>query len=94
MVPSDPGDVDLYSQFTALKTSTLKTWIAVGGYDFSDLGPTRTAWSDMASTAAGRAAFIASLKSFMSKYGFQGVDIGTFHFRPRHPFEGCADECP
>ncbi|KAH6671248.1 glycoside hydrolase superfamily [Halenospora varia] len=75
MVPSDPGDVDLYSQFTALKTSTLKTWIAVGGYDFSDLGPTHTAWSDMASTAAGRAAFIASLKSFMSKYGFQGVDI-------------------
>ena len=29
----------------------------------------------MASSSANRAAFISSLKSFMSKYGFQGVDL-------------------
>ena len=31
--------------------------------------------SDLSSTQGNRAAFISSLKSFMSKYGFQGVDI-------------------
>ncbi|KAI9667656.1 MAG: hypothetical protein M1821_000473 [Bathelium mastoideum] len=65
----------LYKEFTALKNSNLQTWIAIGGFDFSDPGPTRTAWSNMTQTKAGRAAFISSLQSFMSDYGFQGVDL-------------------
>lgn len=32
-------------------------------------------YSDMASTSAGRAAFISNLKSFISLYNFDGVDI-------------------
>ena len=40
--------------------------------------------SDMASSAANRAAFISSLKSFMAQYGFQGVDLGKFA-QPRGP---------
>jgi chitinase len=32
----------------------------------------------MASTQGNRAAFISSLMSFMSQYGFQGVDLGKF----------------
>jgi chitinase len=57
-------------EFTALKSNKLQTWIAVGGYDFSDKG---TTWSDMCSTQASRAAFIQSTISFMDEYGFQGL---------------------
>lgn len=36
---------------------------------------TRTAFSDMASSATNRAAFIQSLISFMKNHGFDGADI-------------------
>ncbi|OQO00802.1 hypothetical protein B0A48_13489 [Cryoendolithus antarcticus] len=75
MVPGDSGDIELYTQFTALQSKGVKTWIAVGGFDFSDPGTTRTAWSNMTASSAGRSAFITSLKSFMQKYKFQGVDL-------------------
>ncbi|KAI9712955.1 MAG: hypothetical protein M1812_006702 [Candelaria pacifica] len=75
VVPADPGDVALYTQFTALQSSSLKTWISIGGFDFSDVGPTHTTWSDMASTSANRAKFISSLVAFMAKYKFQGADL-------------------
>lgn len=75
VVPSDPRDVPYYTEFTALKTSTLQTWIAIGGWDFNDPGPTQSTFSQLASTANNRAAFISSLQSFMTQYGFQGVDI-------------------
>lgn len=74
-MPSDPADESLMEEFTGLKRGGLETWLAVGGYDFSDPGPTRTAWSDMASTKESRAAFVSSLKEYLAKYGFQGVDI-------------------
>lgn len=75
ITPVDPGDLALYSQFTALRSAVMQTWIAIGGFDFSDPGPTHTTWSDMISTSANRAAFISSLVDFMTKWGFQGVDI-------------------
>ena len=75
VVPENSGDPQLYKEFTALKTPSMQTWIAIGGFDFSDAGPTHTAWSDMVSTPGNRAAFINSLKSFLLKYGFQGVDL-------------------
>lgn len=75
VVPVDSRDVALYTEFTALKTSTLQTWISIGGWDFNDPGPTQTTWSDLAASASTRATFISSLKDFMDKYGFQGVDI-------------------
>lgn len=54
----------------------MRTWIAVGGGDFTDpTSSTVHAWSDMTSTAANRATFIASLEAFMIQYGFQGVDL-------------------
>jgi chitinase len=53
----------------------MQTWIAIGGFDFSDPGPTHTTWSDMVSTSANRAAFISSLIDFMTRWGFQGVDV-------------------
>lgn len=68
-------DIPLMSEFTALKSDTLQTWIAVGGFSFSDPGPTQTTWSDLCSDSSRRAAFIASTKAFMDEYGFQGVDL-------------------
>ncbi|KAK8075259.1 glycoside hydrolase superfamily, partial [Apiospora hydei] len=70
--PWDEADVPLMEAFTALET---ETWIAVGGYSFSDPGPTQTTWSDMCSTAENRAAFIRSTAEFMDRYGFTGVDL-------------------
>ncbi|KAM7214561.1 Glycoside hydrolase superfamily, partial [Rhypophila decipiens] len=75
IVLADPRDEAVITEFTALKSKGIKTWIAVGGFAFSDPGPTHTTWSDLVSTAARRATFIASLKTFMDKYGFQGVDL-------------------
>ncbi|KAG9228463.1 glycoside hydrolase superfamily [Amylocarpus encephaloides] len=77
VVPVDPRtDIPLYSQFTALRSTVLKTWIAVGGGGLNDAGaPTIHAWSDMASSAESRAVFISSLTNFMNRYGFQGVDL-------------------
>ena len=51
---------------------------SVGGWSFNNAGnapDTRTAFSDMASSATNRQAFIASLTQFMKTYNFDGVDI-------------------
>ncbi|KAK4505683.1 hypothetical protein PRZ48_003648 [Zasmidium cellare] len=76
VTPANSQDVPLYKQFTALKNSKLQTWIAIGGFDFSDPGTSSfTTWSNLTSTSSNRAKFISSLQSFMSQYGFQGVDL-------------------
>jgi chitinase len=75
IVPMNAADVDLYREFTKLATNGLQTWMAIGGWSFSDEGPYRTAWSDMCGSAANRAAFIKSTIAFMEQYGFQGADL-------------------
>lgn len=75
VLPANDGDTGIYLDFTSLKSSSLQTWIALGGWDFSDPGPTRNTWQTLASTSANRAKFISSMQNFMSKYGFQGVDL-------------------
>jgi chitinase len=72
ITPASAADVELYKEFTGLQKSGLETWIAIGGYEFSNTG---TAWSTMVSSSANRQAFIKSLTSFMQEYGFQGVDL-------------------
>jgi chitinase len=72
---ADPDDINLYKELTALKSSTLQLWIAIGGWNFNDPGATRTTFSDLSRTAARRARFITSLKSFLTTHGFQGVDL-------------------
>jgi len=74
VLPNDPLDTILYPEFTALKSKTLQTWIALGGFVFNDPGPTHTTFSDMVSTSASRALFIISILEFMRKWGFQGVE--------------------
>ncbi|CAD0098997.1 unnamed protein product [Aureobasidium mustum] len=77
VVPAHDDDEEQMREFTALSSDgKLQTWIAIGGFDFSDKGtPTHTTWSDMVSTKANRAKFIASLEAYMKEYGFQGVDL-------------------
>ncbi|KAF4465912.1 glycoside hydrolase [Fusarium albosuccineum] len=70
VVATDSQDVDYYKQFTALQSSSLQTWIAIGGGSFST-----EAWTSMAASSSSRSAFISSLKSFMETNGFQGVDL-------------------
>ncbi|KAI0123328.1 oviduct-specific glycoprotein, partial [Xylariales sp. AK1849] len=77
VVPANPDDIQIMKEFTALsKDGKLKTWIAIGGFDFSNPeAATHTTWSDMVSTKANRAAFISSAKTYMDEYGFTGVDL-------------------
>ncbi|KAI0124098.1 family 18 glycosyl hydrolase [Xylariales sp. AK1849] len=77
IAPMDSNSGTLLSRFTALKDkhSGLETWISVGGWSFTDPGPTRSAFSDMSSSAGNRKQFIDGLISFMDHYGFDGVDL-------------------
>lgn len=70
VVAEDARDVPYYKQFTALQSSSLQTWIAIGGGGFSV-----ELWSSMVASSSSRSAFISSLKSFMETYSFQGVDL-------------------
>lgn len=77
ITPMDSNGASLYSRFTALKSkkSSLQTWISVGGWSFTDPGPTQTAFSEMTSTSGNRQKFISGLIRFMDTYGFDGVDL-------------------
>jgi chitinase len=44
-------------------------------WSFTDPGPTRSAFSNMAGSAANRKSFITGLLKFMNTYGFDGVDL-------------------
>ena len=71
----NPDDDVLYRQFVDLKRRGVQTWLGVGGWEFSDEGPTRTTWSDMASNSNHRQAFISSTINVLKQYGSQGLDV-------------------
>ncbi len=73
----DSPSGELFGRFTALKSSRsgLQAWISVGGWSFTDPGPTRSAFSDMTSSSGNRQKFITGLLDFMNHYGFEGVDL-------------------
>ncbi|KAF5024578.1 hypothetical protein F66182_3341 [Fusarium sp. NRRL 66182] len=76
IAPAHPEDIELMKEFTSLASSRLKTWIAIGGFDFSNPEvATHKTWSQMVSTKANRAAFISSVKEYMDTFGFSGVDL-------------------
>jgi chitinase len=76
--PSSQSDLNLYKRIMLLtqKDPDLKVFIAVGGWTFNDPGPTATTFSDLAASIPRQKAFIESLLSFMSTYGFDGIDLG------------------
>ncbi|KAF3055543.1 Chitotriosidase-1 [Daldinia childiae] len=80
MMPMSAGDPELYKRFTGLKLKkqSLQCFISVGGWSFNDgtnVPNTRTAFSDMVSSAANRKTFIDSLSQFLNTYNFDGVDL-------------------
>ncbi|KAK3674234.1 hypothetical protein LTR78_005703 [Recurvomyces mirabilis] len=77
ITPMDSNSASLYGRTTGLKNkwSGLEVWISVGGWSFTDPGPTQEAFSNMVSTAGNRQAFISGLMQFMNTYNFDGVDL-------------------
>ena len=73
----DSNSASLLGRFTALKTkyTGLETWISIGGWSFTDPGPTQQAFSAMSSTSANRQKFIDGLLKFMNQYGFDGGNV-------------------
>jgi chitinase len=66
-----------YRSLTQLKARQpgLKVYIALGGWDFNDPGPTRTTFSDLAASQSAQDTFFESLLSFMLHNEFDGVDL-------------------
>ncbi|KAF2124648.1 glycoside hydrolase family 18 protein, partial [Dothidotthia symphoricarpi CBS 119687] len=73
--PTHPDDEEVYKQFLALPDHVDK-YIGIGGWEFSDPSErTHHTWSELASSKENRKAFIDSLKQFLAKWNFRGVDI-------------------
>ncbi|KAH6994560.1 hypothetical protein EDB82DRAFT_556830 [Fusarium venenatum] len=72
--PWHEDDLELYKEFTGLKNKGLETWIAIGDRNVFHTVPTRTSFSYLSATPAGRSQFITYLTSFLDEHGFQGVD--------------------
>ncbi|KAF7864528.1 hypothetical protein EAF04_006660 [Stromatinia cepivora] len=72
VVPFDTTAVPLMYPFTALASTTLATYMAIGGGGSSVLPPI---WSQMVENQGNRAAFIGSVEQWLSTFGFQGVDL-------------------
>mmetsp|Transcript_72435 Transcript_72435/g.65136 ORF Transcript_72435/g.65136 Transcript_72435/m.65136 type:complete len:447 (+) Transcript_72435:138-1478(+) len=72
VVNIEPKDPQFYSQIIGMKSrnKNLKVILSIGGWNFPS-----NFWSGMAASSSNRAAFIASAKSFLQQYGFDGIDI-------------------
>ena len=81
VAPMADADKALYRRFTGLKDSNpgLQTWISIGGWSMNDPDqPTHDTFSDLAGSSDAQRKFFNSLLSFMSTYGFDGVDIDWY----------------
>lgn len=70
----------LFKQVTALKDRSLggdlEVYIAIGGWTFSDNGTdTQPLFGEIAADEDKRQKFADNLVTFMTKYGFDGVDL-------------------
>eukprot|EP01084_Bolivina_argentea_P228813 386361_1 len=72
VVNIEPKDPQFYQQIVAMKSKNpkLKVIISIGGWNFPS-----NFFSVMVSDSASRSHFIKSCQSFMSQYGFDGVDL-------------------
>ncbi|KAE8352807.1 glycoside hydrolase superfamily [Aspergillus coremiiformis] len=77
IAPMTEAIASRYRPVTALKgrQPDLQVYIALGGWDFNEPGPTRTTFSDLAASQSAQDAFFESLTSFMLHNGFDGVDL-------------------
>ncbi|KAF5382647.1 hypothetical protein D9615_002709 [Tricholomella constricta] len=88
-------DIPLLNQLVARKSefSGLQVIIAVGGWDFSELEPTRDLFSLMIATSSSRATFISSATAFLANYGLDGIDI-DFEYPGAMERNGPATDTP
>lgn len=77
IVDMDSFTGSMYKEVTQLKQANpgLQVWISIGGWSFNDPGPTASTFSNLAASIDAQAQFAASLISFMSSNGFDGVDL-------------------
>lgn len=77
----DSNSASLLGRFPALKDkyNGLETWISIGGWSFTDPGPTQEAFTTMSSTSTNRQTFISGLLKFMNQYGFDGGYLPRFY---------------
>lgn len=81
MAPMSSDVAALYRDVTFLKQSQpdLKVWISIGGWAFNDDDqPTATTFSDLAASTSAQKEFFASLITFLTTNGFDGVDIDWY----------------
>jgi GH18 family chitinase len=77
MAFDDPTDGNRLKELVTKAGSSVKVMIAVGGWTFSQ-GSTKDIFSVMIASAANRAKFIASAKSFISSYGIAGIGMTKY----------------
>lgn len=84
ITPMETSQQDLYSRVTALKKrkTDLKVWISIGGWAFNDPGSSASTFSNLAASKSKQSTFFDSLLNFLDKYGFDGVDLDWWVFRP------------
>ncbi|KAF7592768.1 hypothetical protein BBP40_012526 [Aspergillus hancockii] len=77
VAPMTEATASRYRSLTQLKARQpgLQVYIALGGWDFNDPGPTRTTFSDLAASQSAQDTFFESLTSFMLHNDFDGVDL-------------------
>ncbi|CAI6036973.1 unnamed protein product [Clonostachys chloroleuca] len=72
---NDAGDGIQRVSGVKFSQAVIKVWVAFGGWEFNDEGPTRTTFSSLAASAENTTTFLDSLVSMMNRYRFDGVDI-------------------
>lgn len=77
MVEPTGDEATKMTHFVELKkiNPDLKVLISVGGWAFNDPGPTREEFHNIISTESARSKFIRSVSDYLSKIGFDGIDI-------------------
>lgn len=75
LVPMESNQTDLYARFAALKNYGVEPWISIGGWAMNNPGPYAEVFTTLAASTTAQHAFFISLKSFLKKYGFDGIDI-------------------
>lgn len=74
-----PGS--LFNDFADLKIKkpSIKIWLSLGGWTFSDDGtPTQPVFGNIARNSLYRKAFASNLLGFLNEFGFDGVDIDWY----------------
>ncbi|KAM5345659.1 hypothetical protein ACJ41O_011520 [Fusarium nematophilum] len=81
VVPEWSGEAVRYKRLMSLRDldPSLKVFISFGGWTFNSPGPSASTFSNLVKYPSAQRKFIESLVSFVSTFGFDGVDIDWRH---------------